>query len=469
MEGGGGAAERVADGARVAQVGDGGVQAAAVAAGQPVEVALDAGAAEVVEDEDVPALFEQRVGQVAADETATAEDDGVAGRTADGGRAHATNPRASSWRLASSPFVVGGLGADPVGEFAHGVFEEVRGLEAEQGAGLGDVGEAVADVALARLAEQLRAQMRDLHGAGEDVGDVGHRVGVAAADIDDVAGGVGMFHGKAEGAGDVAYMDEVPLLLAVLEDEGTFAVEEASAEIGEHAGVGVRESLAGAEDVEEAERHRVDAVGAADDEAVALLDVFGDGVDGGEVGGFGFVGGDRVEGFAVGGGGVPAVHVVRKRAADVSVALAVGGGVEAFAVDAHRGGDDDAAGFRRDQALEKDGGAEVVGADIARDLVHALAHTHLGGEVEDAVDVLQGLVEQGGVADVAFEELDVWVQIGRGIGMDLVDQAVYRADLVALGQEFFAEMTADETRAAGDEIVAPHGTPCSNRSADRGL
>ena len=82
MEDGGRVADLLAHRVLVAYVGDDRVEMA-VPLGQPVEVARDAGTAEVVKDDDVVSVIEQTVGEIAADKAATSEDDGVAGGTAD--------------------------------------------------------------------------------------------------------------------------------------------------------------------------------------------------------------------------------------------------------------------------------------------------------------------------------------------------------------------------------------------------
>ena len=66
-------------------------------------------------------------------------------------------------------------------------------------------------------------------------------------------------------------MDEVARLLPVLEDHAAAAVEQPRREDRGHAGVRIRERLSRAVDVEEAERHRRDAVRRADDEAELLV------------------------------------------------------------------------------------------------------------------------------------------------------------------------------------------------------
>jgi hypothetical protein len=78
VEDGGGDGDGVGDGVAVAHVGGLGDDAGAVAVAQPVEVLRDAGAAEVVEDDDLAALRQQRVGEVRADEArAPGDQDGI--------------------------------------------------------------------------------------------------------------------------------------------------------------------------------------------------------------------------------------------------------------------------------------------------------------------------------------------------------------------------------------------------------
>ena len=66
---------------------------------------------------------------------------------------------------------------------------------------------------------------------------------------------------------------------AVLEDDRGPAVEQPRGEDRRHAGVRVGERLAGAVGVEEAQRHRGDAVGGPGDQGQLLVVALGDGVD----------------------------------------------------------------------------------------------------------------------------------------------------------------------------------------------
>ena len=71
---------------------------------------------------------------------------------------------------------------------------------------------------------------------------------------------------------------------AVFEDHGTLPVQQARGEDGEHAGIGVRERLAGPVDIEEPQRDAFHAVGGRQRQREPLLHVFGERVDRGEAG-----------------------------------------------------------------------------------------------------------------------------------------------------------------------------------------
>jgi hypothetical protein len=242
-------------------------------------------------------------------------------------------------------------------------------------------------------------------------------------------------HRELEGAGDVLHMDEVAQLCAVLVDERRLPVQQAAGEDREHAGVGVRERLARPEDVEEPERHRLDPAGRREHHHEALLGVLGQRVDRGEVGALGLRRRNRHEVGAVGAARLPApgLEIVRHAARGLAE-RAARRAVEPLAVDAHRGGDDDALHVGGHRRLHQHRRSEVVGTDVARDLVHALADAHLGGEVEDAVDAAERRPDRGGVADVAAHHLRPWRQGRAGLGaMHLLQQAVEHAHLVARG------------------------------------
>ena len=101
----------------------------------------------------------------------------------------------------------------------------------------------------------------------------------AGAEVDGMAGRRLGLERQQDPAHDVAHVDEVARLLAVLEDHRRAAVEQARGEDRGHAGVGVGQRLPRAVDVEEAQRHRRDAVGGAGDQAQLLVVALGDRVD----------------------------------------------------------------------------------------------------------------------------------------------------------------------------------------------
>ena len=140
--------------------------------------------------------------------------------------------------------------AHPFHEGTEGVFQLVLGLKAEQVAGLGDIGKAVADVAGTGLVHDFRLDLRHTHGVREKVCDLLHRIGLSAADIDDMAVGARLLQRQPKGAGDVTDMHEIAPLLAVLEDRRRLAIGKPRRKIGEHAGIGIGKGLSCAKDVE---------------------------------------------------------------------------------------------------------------------------------------------------------------------------------------------------------------------------
>ena len=109
-------------------------------------------------------------------------------------------------------------------------------------------------------------------------------MGVPPADVDDLAVGGTALHREEVGADDVVHADEVALLFAILKDERRLVVDHARGEDGGDTGVGVRERLARAVDIEEAKRGDRQIVVAPEDEAELLLIAFGERVDGVDLG-----------------------------------------------------------------------------------------------------------------------------------------------------------------------------------------
>ena len=209
-------------------------------------------------------------------------------------------------------------------------------LEAEQRARAADVGEAVANVPRARLAQDLRPDVRS-HGVRQQLGHLLHGVGAAAADIDHRAGDAGSFERGAEGAGDVAHMHEVAPLLAVLEDQRRLAVDDARGEVRQHAGIGVGERLSRAEHIEQPQRHGLDAIRLAEDQRRPLLRIFRQRIDRGQINGLLFIGRDRRQRGAVGAGDLPSpLPDGRGVAPRIADGASVRGAIEPLAVHAHR-------------------------------------------------------------------------------------------------------------------------------------
>jgi len=86
---------------------------------------------------------------------------------------------------------------------------------------------------------------------------------------------------------------------------------------------------------------------------------------------------------------------------------AVGVLVQPLAIDAHRGRRDDPADRIVDQRFEQDRGARLVNRSVPLDGIHRLADTHFGGEVDDAVYVFHGPLNDVLVADVSDDQIGV--------------------------------------------------------------
>ena len=201
----------------------------------------------------------------------------------------------------------------------------------------------------------------------------------AAADVEHAAHLRRRLQRQPAGAGDIADVDEVAALRAVLEYPRAVAVQEARGKDGEHPGVGVRQRLAGAIDVEETQRDGWDAVGLADQEAHAFLGVFVEGVDRPQRWTF-FLGRRRSPAAARrhcrSDPSRPAWSRDGSRSA-VIADLATAGEIAAFAVDAHRGGDDQPAHPAFEQGLHQRRRTQLVDRGVPLDFIHALADARL--------------------------------------------------------------------------------------------
>lgn len=102
---------------------------------------------------------------------------------------------------------------------------------------------------------------------------------IAAADVEDVAAGLGHLERETAALRDVVDAHEIALLQSILEDEWCVAVEQPRGKDREHAGVRIGERLTSAVRVEEAERDGGDAVGAPEHDAEPFLVVLGARVD----------------------------------------------------------------------------------------------------------------------------------------------------------------------------------------------
>ena len=276
-----------------------------------------------------------------------------------------------------------------------------------------------------------------------------------------------MFQREHEGARHILHMHEVAPLLPILEDHRGLPVLQPRGENCQHARIGVGKGLAGAIDIPEAQCHALHPIGRGKGEGKALLHELGDGIDRGEARTLPFRRGnwhqrttprvERVPWRVHPGSGLP--HGILY---EPTFRIAV----QAFAIDAHRGCNDDAAHRILDQLLEQHGGALIVHGHIAIHRVHALPDAYLGREVHDPVHALDGIPHGIGITHVADENLRIRIQaVCTAVAMHLLDEAVQDADMIAPAEEFPRDVASDKACTAGDQdrfcqsAISDHALP----------
>src|SRR2546423_5505419 len=170
------------------------------------------------------------------------------------------------------------LPLEPREQLLHAGLERNLGAEPEQLGGQAGVRVAVADVAGPVLVDHLRLDLlaEALRDHAHDLVDGGW---TARADVDRPAVGLVLLEREHTGTRDVADVDEVAGLLAVFEDERRPVVEQTRREDRGRTRVWIRERLALAVDVEEAQRHRGYPVCGADGEEHLLVVALPDRID----------------------------------------------------------------------------------------------------------------------------------------------------------------------------------------------
>ena len=123
---------------------------------------------------------------------------------------------------------------------------------------------------------------------------------------------------------------------------------------------------------------------------------------------------------------------------------------------------------RRERA-QQHGGAEVVVADVVRDVADVGAEAHHRRLVADRGGAGDGPRGRGGIADVALDPLRARVEVVRPLAVRGRQQAVEDAHLVAALEQRVDDVGADEAGAAGDEDQAAHGATVPTSVLRNGL
>src|SRR5262249_19231821 len=232
--------------------------------------------------------------------------------------------------------IAGVLSLHPFEQFWYALLHRNPRLEAEQRAGASNVGHAVADVAFAVLACDLR-----LDSFAQTLGQHPHhffdRSRVARADVGGLVICAVGFERQQVGLNNVADVDEIARLFAVLEDHRLLVVQQPRREDGADAGVRIRQRLARPVNVEITQRDCRYAISPPDDQAELLLILLRDGVDRRRNQRLLFGGSDRRQNRAGSGAErfpLPFDQLARRTNRRVN-GLAVGVAISPFAVNGH--------------------------------------------------------------------------------------------------------------------------------------
>src|SRR5215208_1696760 len=113
----------------------------------------------------------------------------------------------------------------PLRQLGNALIEILPGTEAEDPRGLRAVAKAVTDIADAALADDVRLNIVAIERTCDRLRHLLHAAVLAGADVDDLAVRIGVDERVRERARDVANIDEVAALLAILENQRPLSVQ----------------------------------------------------------------------------------------------------------------------------------------------------------------------------------------------------------------------------------------------------
>src|SRR3954468_22679719 len=149
--------------------------------------------------------------------------------------------------------VVRSLARDPFGELREAFIEVLLRAEAQDIGRFAAVAEAMANVADPRLAGDLRLDVAAAERARDRTRDVIDAAVYAGADVEHLRVSPRVHERIGECARDVADVNEIAPLLAILEDQRALPIRQTRRENREHASVRIRKCLARPVDVEQAQ------------------------------------------------------------------------------------------------------------------------------------------------------------------------------------------------------------------------
>src|SRR5581483_8258062 len=276
------------------------------------------------------------------------------------------------------------------------LFDGVGWRVAEQLAGAGNIGLGMEHVAwtegAAGGAEVAQQQAIRLQSAAEEFEKfVEGGAGVQSDVVNLVGGGVGGGGGEEICLDSVGDVTEITAGGTVAINLDGLAAEHGANPLGNHGGIGAVGVLAGAKDIEVAEAHALQAVGASENAGVEFVDGLGHGVRGKRASGFGFHFGE---------GGIVAID----RAA---------GGVDESA---------DFGGAGGGQDIEKAGDIGGVGAE---GIFNGAGNGTEGGLMEDIIGAFARAAAEVEIEEIALEKGEARPLIGLHEALDFIEVCLF--------------------------------------------
>ncbi|CCE11292.1 hypothetical protein BRAS3843_660100 [Bradyrhizobium sp. STM 3843] len=106
------------------------------------------------------------------------------------------------------------------------------------------------------------------------------------------------------------------------------------------------------------------------------------------------------------------------------------------------------------QRLQQNGRAELVGADVVVDVVHALADADHCGEVQNHIGSAQCAFDSEGISDISDNEFGVLAQVAGPVAfgpMNLRREIIEDPNIISRAEQLIGGVRADEPSSSGNQ------------------